>query len=99
VDRTQLCFWERHGRYSDSIADLQRNAAEVEGALDPAGASIMTLLVEHHLDLALDAGADGKSYIQRVTGRGVDTYIERRGTRFTDYDALGWRHLPERCKP
>jgi hypothetical protein len=99
VDRTQLCFWERHGRYSDSIADLQRNAAEVEGALDPAGASIMTLLVEHHLDLALDAGADGKSYIQRVTGRGVDTYIERRGTRFTDYDALGWRHLPERCTP
>jgi hypothetical protein len=98
VDRTELCHWQRHGRYSDSIAELQLNAAKVKGA-EPPGADIMLLLVEHGLDLTLDAGRDGKSYIQRITGNGVDTYFERRGTDSADYGDLAWGHVKQRCEP
>jgi hypothetical protein len=98
VDRTELCFWERHGRYSGSVAELQLNAEKVEGAGMP-GSSIMHQLTMTGLTVDLDAGRDGRSYIQRVTGNGVDTYLERRGTEFVDYGDLAWGHVKQSCVP
>lgn len=98
VDRTELCFWERHGRYSGSIAELQLNAEKVNGASMP-GSSIMQQLTSTGLTVDLDAGRDGRSYIQRVTGDGVDTYFERRGTEFAGYADLAWGHVKNSCVP
>jgi hypothetical protein len=98
VDRTQLCYWERHGRYSASVAELQLNAEKVKGAGMPSS-SIAWQLRDGHFHLALDAGAEGRSYIQRITGNGVDTYFERRGTQFADYADLAWGHVKDRCTP
>ena len=98
VDRTELCYGERHGRYSDSVAELQLNAEKVKGARVP-GSSIVSQLTEGRFNLALDAGTDGRSYIQRITGNGVDTYFERRGTEFADYADLAWGQVKERCAP
>jgi hypothetical protein len=69
---------------------------ESEGAGIP-GSSITSRLVEH--GLSVDAGREGKSYIQRITGNGVDTYFERRGTAFADYGDLAWGHVKERSEP
>jgi hypothetical protein len=97
VDRTELCYWERHGRYSESIAELQLNAEKVNGATI-AAAWIMPQMVAGGLNVTLDAGRDGKSYIQRISGRGVDSYFERRGTEFADYGDLGWGHVKQHCE-
>jgi hypothetical protein len=98
IDRTELCFWQRHGRYSDSIADLQLNASKFKGAGLP-GSSIMSRATEGRLHVEIDAGETGRSYIQRITGQGIDTYFERRGTEFADYADLAWGHVKERCEP
>ena len=96
VDRTELCYWERYGRYSDSIADLQLNASKVPGSRLP-GAYIMSSVARSGLTLDIDAGRTGGSYVQRIKGNGVDTYFERRGTEFADYADLAWGHVKDRC--
>ncbi len=57
----------------------------------------MSLASEAQLSLELQLSSSGKSYMQRITGRGVDTYVERRGTDFADYGADGWQRLAKRC--
>jgi hypothetical protein len=97
VDRAELCFWKRHGRYSESVAELQENAARVKGArID--GSAIMWRMQGRGLKLELDAGS-GRSYIQRVTGLGIDTYVERRGMDFVDFGDLAWPYLKKDCEP
>jgi hypothetical protein len=97
VDRAELCYWKRYGRYSESVAELQENAARVKG-VHPDGSSIMWRMQGRGLKLALDAGS-GRSYIQRVTGLGIDTYVERRGMDFVDFGDLAWPYLKKDCEP
>jgi hypothetical protein len=49
--------------------------------------------------LTLDAGRDRRSYVQRITGNGVDTYFERCGAELADYADSAWGHVKDRCVP
>jgi hypothetical protein len=95
VDDLELCFRDRHGRYSGSVADLLLDAAERHP--NTGGSPIMALLAQDGFDLQLDAGSTGRSYVQRLRGDGIDTYVERRGTDFIDYGNLTDTHLSETC--
>jgi hypothetical protein len=66
VDRTQQCYRQRRRRYAATVPSLQF-----------AGGHFMRLALRHELDIHLRASGDG--YVQRVTGEGVSTVLERSG--------------------
>ena len=66
VDRTQQCYRSRRRRYAETIPSLQF-----------AGGHFMRTALTHDLDIHLRASGD--SYVQRITGTGVDAVLERRG--------------------
>ena len=66
VDRTQQCYRSRRRRYAETIPSLQF-----------AGGHFMRTALTHDLDIHLRASGD--SYVQRITGAGVDAVLERRG--------------------
>jgi hypothetical protein len=66
VDRTQQCYRSRRRRYAETIPSLQF-----------AGGHFMRTALSHDLDIHLRASGD--SYVQRITGTGVDAVLERRG--------------------
>ena len=66
VDRTQQCYRSRRRRYADTVPSLQF-----------AGGHFMRTALAHDLDIHLRAS--GESYVQRITGTGVDAVLERRG--------------------
>ena len=66
VDRTQQCYRERRRRYAGTIPSLQF-----------AGGRFMRTALRYDLDIHLRA--DGDAYVQRITGAGIDTVLERRG--------------------
>jgi hypothetical protein len=94
VDHAELCHWQRYGRYGN-LPDL----GETMEALDPDrfGGTMVSSASEAHLDLDLQLSRSGRSYVQRITGRGVDTYVERRGADFVDFGSDGWNRLKKRC--
>jgi len=65
VHRAEFCERERYGRYTASIAELQR----IVGGLIVPPAS------DHGLDVDLSVGRRGLNYVVRVRGRGVDVYL------------------------
>jgi hypothetical protein len=66
VDRTQQCYRARRLRYAETVPSLQF-----------AGGHFMRTALAHDLDIHLRASGD--SYVQRITGTGVDAVLERRG--------------------
>jgi hypothetical protein len=66
VDRTQQCYRSRRRRYAETIPSLQF-----------AGGHFMRTALAHDLDIHLSASGD--SYVQRITGTGVDAVLERHG--------------------
>ena len=76
VDRTQLCYRARRHRYAATIPSLQF-----------AGGRFMRLALRHELDIQLRATGDG--YIQRVTGDGIDSLVERRGPDVARLEVAG----------
>jgi hypothetical protein len=91
VDSAELCHWRRHGRYG--------NLADVDEATDGSrfGGALMALASRERLAVDLQVSSDHRSYFQRITGRGVDTYVERRGSDFIDFGPDGWQRLATRC--
>jgi hypothetical protein len=81
VDRTQLCYRQRRRRYAETIPSLQF-----------AGGHFMRLALRHDLDIHLTATGD--AYVQRITGEGIDTVLERRGTEVVRLE-VGDRAAPE----
>jgi hypothetical protein len=96
VDNAQQCHWDRHHRYGN-LTDLD----ETMEALAPhhLAGSLIGLASSERLNLELRVSSSGRSYAQRITGRGVDTYMERRGSDFADYGADAWHRLKPRCTP
>lgn len=94
VDSAELCHWQHHGRYGN-LADLD----ETMEAVTPShlAGSLMSVASTARLNLELQLSKGGRSYVQRITGRGVDTFVERRGSDFVDYGADGWRRLATHC--
>ncbi|CAA9511409.1 MAG: hypothetical protein AVDCRST_MAG30-2506 [uncultured Solirubrobacteraceae bacterium] len=96
VDHAEQCHWERFGRYSSNVLDLEANGMRsASGSVPTSGITGLASL--HRLRLTLETDRGGRSYVQRVTGRGVDTVIERRGTDFVDYGDFGYRNLRRGC--
>ncbi|MDX6716908.1 MAG: hypothetical protein QOH30_3466 [Baekduia sp.] len=94
VDNAQQCHWDRHHRYG--------NVPELDETMETLAphhliGSLMGTASTAHLNLEIQLSASGKSYLQRITGRGVDTYVERRGADFADYGADGWHRLTASC--
>jgi hypothetical protein len=81
VDRTQLCYRERRRRYAATIPSLQF-----------AGGRFMRTALNENLDIHLSATGDG--YVQRITGDGVSSVLERRGTAVVRLE-VGDRAAPE----
>jgi hypothetical protein len=94
VDNAEQCHWDRHHRYGN-VTDLD----ETMETLAPHHliGSLMSFASMDHLNLEIQISRSGRSYLQRITGRGVDTYMERRGSDFADYGADAWRRLKPRC--
>jgi hypothetical protein len=94
VDTAELCHWQRHGRYGN-LPDLD----ETMEAVTPShlAGSLMSVASTAQLTLELQLSKSGKSYVQRITGKGIDTFVERRGSDFVDYGADGWRRLATHC--
>jgi hypothetical protein len=76
VDRTQLCYRERRRRYAQTLPSLQF-----------AGGHFMRLALRHELDIHLQATGDG--YVQRITGDGVNSVVERRGPDVVRLEVAG----------
>jgi hypothetical protein len=81
VDRTQLCYRQRRRRYAETIPSLQF-----------AGGHFMRTALRQNLDIHLSATGDG--YVQRITGDGVSSVLERRGAEVVRLD-VGDRAAPE----
>jgi hypothetical protein len=81
VDRTQLCYRERRRRYAETIPSLQF-----------AGGHFMRTALREDLDIHLRATGDG--YVQRITGVGVSSVLERRGADVVHLD-VGDRAAPQ----
>ena len=96
VDHAEQCHWERFGRYSSNVLELEANVMRVKPRTRDAS-GIASFASIHRLDVALETDRAGKRYVQRVTGRGVDTVVERRGTDFVDYGDYGYRNLRRGC--
>ncbi len=91
VDSAELCHWQRHGRYG--------NLAETIEAVTPShlAGSLMSVASTARLNSELQLSKGDRSYVQRITGRGVDTLVERRGSDFVDYGADGRHRLATHC--
>lgn len=97
VDRLQLCYHERFARFSDRLADLikySRDAGE-----DPTqGTTVLDKASEGRFAVELSTSRDGQTYIQRITGDRIDTYLERDAeNQFVDYGHYGWNHVRNAC--
>ncbi|HET8758806.1 MAG TPA: hypothetical protein VFM58_22515 [Solirubrobacteraceae bacterium] len=82
VDHTQQCYFQRRGRYADTVPSLQF-----------AGGRFMRLALSHDLDIALATHDDGRRYQVRVAGSGIDGVLERDGTELVRLD-VGDRDRP-----
>jgi hypothetical protein len=76
VDRTQLCYRQRRRRYAETIPSLQF-----------AGGHFMRTALRQNLDIHLTATGDG--YVQRITGDGVNSVVERRGPDVVRLEVAG----------
>jgi hypothetical protein len=76
VDRTQLCYRRRRHRYAETLPSLQF-----------AGGRFMRLALRHQLDIHVKATGDG--YVQRITGDGIDSLVERRGPDVVRLEVAG----------
>jgi hypothetical protein len=46
----------------------------------------------------LSTSRDSQTYIQRITGDKIDTYLERdAANEFVDYGEYGWNHVKHTC--
>lgn len=93
VDAAQLCYHDRHGRYGNVVDLDETRASRVRHGWET---SLMGLAVAAGVRLDVQVSRGGRSYLQRVTGDDVDTYVERRGPDFVDVGPDAWP-LPERC--
>ena len=75
VDRTQLCRYRFRERYAASVPSLQFT-----------GGRFARLAYSNDLDIQLRATADGRGYVQRITGAGVNAVVERRGAELVRID-------------
>jgi hypothetical protein len=76
VDRTQQCYYRRRGRYAATIPSLQFDRGR-----------FMRRALENDLDIHLRASGNG--YVQRVSGAGVDSVLERRDTAVVRLEVSG----------
>jgi hypothetical protein len=89
VDRHELCYRERFGRYTGRIVDFA-----VFGASSP-----QLQAASDGLRIELEASSDGRGYVQRITGDDVDVLLERRGreVRAMQSAGSGEPQLAPRC--
>lgn len=89
IDRHELCYRERFGRYTGRTADFA-----VLGASSP-----QLEAASSGLRIELEASSDGRGYVQRITGDDVDVLVERRGreVRATQSSGSGEPQLAARC--
>lgn len=89
IDRHELCYRERFGRYTGRTVDFAvfgAGSPQLQAAADGLG-------------IELEASSDGRGYVQRITGDDVDVLVERRGreVRATQSDSSGAPPLAPRC--
>jgi hypothetical protein len=82
-DPAQLCYRSRRDQYADTIPSLAF-----------AGGHYMRTAVQNGLDITLHTTRGGRSYVQRVTGVGVDAVLGRRGLEVVRLD-VGDRSPPQ----
>jgi hypothetical protein len=89
IDQGEVCHRRFHGRYTGSVADLELMV----------GGKVVGSASELGLGIELDASTTGASYVVRLRGQGVDTYLSRRGSDFVDLGDSGvFRDgPPDRC--
>jgi len=83
VDHTQLCRLRFRERYAASVPSLQFT-----------GGRFARLAYANDLDIQLRATLDGRGYVQRISGVGVNAVVERRGRELIRVD-VGDRSPPE----
>jgi hypothetical protein len=97
VDRLQLCYHEHFDRFSDRLAELIKYSRD--NTEEPTqGTAVLAMASEGRFGIELSTSRDGQTYIQRITGGGVDTYLERdAANEFVDYGQYGWNHVKHTC--
>jgi hypothetical protein len=86
IDRAQLCRLARRHAYADTVPSLLFT-----------GGRFMRTALSNELDIHLRTSADGQVYRQRITGEGIDTVLERRGTGLVRFE-VGDRPPPRLAK-
>jgi hypothetical protein len=97
VDQLEVCYHQRHARFSDRLAELMQSSRDA--AADPIeGHSPLSAASQQRFAIDLSTSVDGQTYTQRITGNGIDTYVERDARHdFIDYGDLAWNHLKNTC--
>lgn len=97
VDRLQLCYHERFARFSDRLAELIKSSRDA-GEDPTQGTVVLSMASAGRLAVELSTSRDGQTYIQRITGDKIDTYLERDAeNEFVDYGQYGWKHVKNAC--
>ena len=86
IDRAQLCRLARRHAYADTVPSLLFT-----------GGRFMRTALSNNLDIHLNTSAGGQVYRQRITGEGIDTVLERRGTGIVRFE-VGDRPPPRLAK-
>jgi hypothetical protein len=97
VDQSELCYFERHERFSDNPAELTKSARDraddVTRPLNP--------LVEasaHDFELDLYVSDDGQAYTQRILGDEIHSVFERdEDNEFADYGEFAYGNVADAC--
>ncbi len=97
VDQLQVCYHERFARFSDRLAELIKHSRDA--AEEPTqGTPVLSMASKGGFAIELFTSRNRQSYIQRITGDEIDTYLERDAdNEFVDYGQYGWNHVKHTC--
>jgi hypothetical protein len=98
VDQLELCYFQRHKRFSANPAELTKFSRDSsKDVID--GTNPLVLASGHAFRLDLYASNDGQAYTQRILGDKIDSVFERdEDNDFADYGLYAWRHVKDTCQ-
>lgn len=97
VDQLELCYFERHKRFSDNPAELTKFSRDTsKDVIDGSNPLVTASIADLRLDLYVSD--DGQAYTQRILGEDLHSTFERDwDNEFADYGEFAYGHVTDTC--